>query len=113
MTLMNEDLITKLRKLYKLTQHSAINTAADELESLYTLIGHLTFKLEQAEANKPKTYNHAFSLAYSVQHSTHPQGEDVTVEQHVRAITTRLQELFDNNELLEAVGVPEETYIEE
>jgi hypothetical protein len=59
-----------------------------------------------------KTYNHAYSIAFSVSNSTHPEGEDLTQEQLVSAILKRVADLIDNNEMLEAVGLPFDTYEE-
>ena len=57
------------------------------------------------------TYNHAFTLAFETPSSVHPTGEDVTPQQIRSAIQRRLQ--CSDNELLEAVGVPFDTYEEE
>jgi hypothetical protein len=59
-----------------------------------------------------KTYNHAFTIAFSVGGSTHPEGEDVTQEQLAIAILKRIADLVNNNELVEAVGLPFDTYEE-
>jgi hypothetical protein len=59
-----------------------------------------------------KTYNHAYSIAFSVSNSTHPEGEDLTQEQLVSAILKRVADLIDNNEMREAVGLPFDTYEE-
>lgn len=57
-------------------------------------------------------YNHACSIAFSVV-TAHPEGEDITQEKLVIAILSRLADLVKNNELLEAVGAPFDTYLEE
>jgi hypothetical protein len=59
-----------------------------------------------------KTYNHAYTLAFSVSNSTHPEGEDVTQTQLAIAILRRVADLIDNNEMVEAVGLPCDTYEE-
>jgi hypothetical protein len=59
-----------------------------------------------------KTYNHAYTLAFSVSNSTHPEGEDVTQTQLAIAILRRVADLVNNNEMVEAVGLPFDTYEE-
>ena len=58
-----------------------------------------------------KKYNHAYSLAFSVENSTHCEGEDVTPKQIRAEIIGRLERL-DDSELLEVVGLPYDTYEE-
>lgn len=53
-----------------------------------------------------KKYTHYFTFAYSIQ-SDNAEGEDIPPEAHVSRITKRVINLYDNNELIEAVGVPE------
>lgn len=60
-----------------------------------------------------KTYNHAFCLGFSVAGSTRQDGEDITTIQFVSALLKRITDLVDNNEMLEAVGAPMDTYEEE
>ena len=60
-----------------------------------------------------KTYNHAFTLAFSVGGSIHPNGEDVTAAQFEAALTRRMRDLTENDEWSEAVGFPDDTYVEE
>lgn len=60
-----------------------------------------------------KTYNHAFTLAFSVGGSIHPDGEDVTAAQFEAAVTRRMRDLTENDEWSEAVGYPDDTYVEE
>jgi hypothetical protein len=60
-----------------------------------------------------KRYNHAYAIAFSVSGSAHPAGEDLTQEQLVFAILKRIADLVDNNELVEAVGLPHDTYEED
>lgn len=59
-----------------------------------------------------KKYNHAYTLAFSVSNSTHPEGEDLTQEQLAIAILKRVTDLIGNNEMVEAVGLPFDTYEE-
>lgn len=54
-------------------------------------------------------YNHAFSLAFEVI-SSKEDGSDVTQEQLALAIRKRVSNLIDNNEMLEAVGPPFDTF---
>ena len=58
------------------------------------------------------TYNHAYGLGFSVSGSTSVEGEDVKPSQIREAILTRLAGL-DDEELMEAVGMPFDTYEEE
>lgn len=64
-------------------------------------------------AEKPKTYNHAFTIAFSVPGSKCPDGEDVTAEQMAAALQLRIKDLMANNEMLEAVGAPFDTFEED
>lgn len=57
-------------------------------------------------------YNHAFTIAYSLT-SKHPTGDDITQDQHLRALLLRIEDLIKCNEMLEAVGMPFDTYEEE
>lgn len=57
------------------------------------------------------TYNHAFDIAFSVSGSKHPKGEDITPRMIRESLLSRLAEM-DDTELLEAVGVPFDTYEE-
>lgn len=60
------------------------------------------------------TYNHLFAVAFSVSGSTHPKGEDVTPGQFRAAVMRRLGQLSDSSdEWFEAVGEPEDTFVEE
>ena len=58
------------------------------------------------------TYNHAFTIAFSISGSKSVEGEDVKPSQIREAILTRLAGL-DDEELMEAVGMPFDTYEEE
>ncbi|MFA7523382.1 MAG: hypothetical protein WCY71_10715 [Halothiobacillaceae bacterium] len=61
-----------------------------------------------------KTYNHAYTVAFSVKGSTHPEGADVTPEQFEAALTARIRELNSNvDEWAEAVGLPFDSFEEE
>lgn len=55
-----------------------------------------------------KTYDHAFTIAFSIK-SHHPEGDDITSQQYRHAILARLASLVDD-ELLEAVGAPYDTF---
>lgn len=55
-----------------------------------------------------KTYDHAFTIAFSIK-SNHPDGDDITPQHYRHAILARLSSLVDD-ELLEAVGGPYDTY---
>ena len=59
------------------------------------------------------TYNHAYTIAFSVRGSTDPQGEDLTQEQIAAAIHKRVGDLLKNNEMLEAIGLPCDSYEEQ
>lgn len=56
-------------------------------------------------------YNHALSIAFEVT-SNEEQGEDISGGMLREAILKRLNNLNDN-ELVEAVGAPYDTYIEQ
>lgn len=58
-----------------------------------------------------KTYNHAYSFCFSVSGSTTDDGMDVTAEQLRSALIHRLKHM-DDDELLEAVGAPFDTFEE-
>lgn len=60
-----------------------------------------------------KTYNHAFTLAFSVSGSTDAEGLDITAEQFYAAIIKRAQALLANDEMLEAIGAPFDSYVED
>ncbi len=60
-----------------------------------------------------KTYNHLYTIAFSMSGSTDREGADLTSQQFAAAIRARVAELLKNgDEMLEAVGVPLETYEE-
>lgn len=56
-------------------------------------------------------YNHMFSIAFSLT-SEHQEGDDVTPEMLQEAILLRVDDLMqhDPKTLVEAVGMPEDTY---
>ncbi len=56
-----------------------------------------------------KKYNHAYTLAFSL-NSDDRGGEDVTPEDMILALQCRIDDLKKNNEVLEAVGCPFDTY---
>lgn len=58
------------------------------------------------------TYNHAFTIAFEVSGSSHPDGEDVTPEQMAAALRKRVDELLANDEMMEAMGAPFDTFEE-
>ncbi len=58
------------------------------------------------------TYNHAFTVAFEVAGSTSEDGEKVSAEQMRDAIRIRVNTLMSNNEMVEAVGLPYDTYCE-
>lgn len=60
------------------------------------------------------TYNHLFSLGFSVSGSTHPDGEDVTPAQFRAAVDKRLKQLgLNEKEWSEAVGPADDSYVED
>ena len=54
-------------------------------------------------------FNHVFSVAYSLDSDT-PDGSDIGEHEHVAALLKRVAALIDSNEIIEAVGLPEDTY---
>ena len=54
-------------------------------------------------------FNHVFSVAYSLESDT-PDGSDIGEHEHVAALLKRVAALIDNDEIIEAVGFPEDTY---
>jgi hypothetical protein len=59
------------------------------------------------------TYNHAFTLAFSVTGSAHPEGDDVTPAQYQSALEQRMRDLTKAGEWEEAIGLPFDTYEED
>ena len=58
------------------------------------------------------TFNHAYDIAFTVTGSVHPTGDDVTGKQIREALIKRAKSMSDD-ELIEAVGHPYDTYEEE
>lgn len=59
------------------------------------------------------TYNHMYSIAFEIPGSTDPHGRDLTPQQIHDALVRRAKEALENNELIEAVGAPHDSYEEE
>lgn len=57
------------------------------------------------------TYNHAFTLGFSIGGSTHSTGEDITGQDIRHKLIKRLEGM-SNEEILENVGAPFDTYEE-
>jgi hypothetical protein len=72
-------------------------------------------KEEEEQAVKPKTYNHTFTLAFSVSGCTDPEGEGITAEEYRSALEKRMDDLDSEGDLVweEALGAPEDTYEED
>jgi hypothetical protein len=51
-------------------------------------------------------YTHYFTLMYSVQ-SDDAEGQDISPDAHVARIAKRVRALYENNEIIEAVGLPD------
>lgn len=58
------------------------------------------------------TYNHVFSVCFSVSGSQDPNGEDITNEAFYLALRLRCEDLYRNGEFQEAVAGPCDTYEE-
>ncbi len=58
------------------------------------------------------TYNHMYVIAFEVSGSRCPDGGDVTPQRFREAILRRLA-LLPDNEMLEAIGGPQDTHEEE
>lgn len=58
------------------------------------------------------SYNHMFSVAFTVAGSNDPAGEDITAGQFYKAMLKRALDLLNNNEFSEAVGEPIDTFKE-
>ena len=54
-------------------------------------------------------YDHVYDLAFSVK-SDHPRGDDVTPQMLINALQKRIEDLKQGGEIMEACGVPFETY---
>jgi hypothetical protein len=60
------------------------------------------------------TYNHAYTIAFELAGCTDETGESVTASQLIIALEKRLNNLKANgNEIIEATGLPYDTYEEE
>lgn len=57
------------------------------------------------------TYNHMFTVAFTV--VSENAGEHVTEQEILDGIANRLHSLVQSGEAIEAVGLPDDTYIEE
>ncbi len=57
------------------------------------------------------TYNHAYDIAFAIPHSISKGGEDITPIMFREAIIKRLKDL-DDDELVEAIGMPFDSYEE-
>lgn len=66
-------------------------------------------EMQAAVSEHEPVFNHLFSLGFSVI-STCKTGESVDPETIRQGIRQRLEELGDDQELLEAVGLPIDTY---
>lgn len=51
-------------------------------------------------------YTHYFTLMYSIQ-SDDAEGQDISPEAHVERIAKRVRSLYENNEIIEAAGLPD------
>jgi len=60
-----------------------------------------------------KTYNHAYTLGFSLGGSTDPDGEDVTPDQLKAALERRMAELAEHDAWKESIGCPFDTYEEQ
>jgi len=60
-----------------------------------------------------KTYNHMYTICFAVEGSTHEEGDDVTEAQLLAALRKRADDLeMSKGEILEATGMPDDTYEE-
>jgi hypothetical protein len=55
-----------------------------------------------------KKYNHAYTLAFSLESNN--EGENVTEIELLTAIARRLADLIESKEVIEATGLPYDTY---
>jgi len=95
----------KLKYIMPYLKNMAIERGDDEAIELIKLIG---------KNSKPVTWNHAFSIAFSISGSTDPKGNDINSGKFRAAITKRMNELDSSGQLEweEAVGAPFDTYEE-
>jgi hypothetical protein len=61
----------------------------------------------------PKTYNHAYTLAFEVKGSVDPQGDDVTWAMLRQAVLHKIAELDAGNTWIATLGIPFDTVEEE
>lgn len=67
---------------------------------------------EALSAQAGQTLSHVFALCFSVGGSTDKEGQDVSPQQLHDAIVKRAALLLANNEIKEAVGLPQESCVE-
>lgn len=87
----------------------------DSLDAIAEIVRSTGRVIREPDEEVPVTYNHAFSLCFSVSRSRCPEGSDVTAEQLRRSLDSRVADLDSEGNLawLEAVGAPEDTYEED
>lgn len=98
------------------TLHGDFSLHGDDAKAVMNLVRELAER-RAAVAETPKTedvitYNHAFTLAFQLGGSLTEDGEDVSAEQMRDALRARINALMDNDEMLEAVGAPFDTFEE-
>lgn len=59
-----------------------------------------------------KTYNHMFTVAFSIPGSTTEDGSDISNAQYLEALIKRAIDLYEHDEFEEALGGPDDTYQE-
>lgn len=64
---------------------------------------------EQAFRRTQGRYNHAFSIAFSL-NSDRKDGSDIPPERFAIALLRRVADLLEHDEMIEAVGAPDDTY---
>ena len=61
-----------------------------------------------------KLYNHAFTIAFSLTTPASCEGEDYPAPGEIReALYRRIKDLDDDAELMEAIGTPFDSYVED
>jgi hypothetical protein len=60
-----------------------------------------------------RTYNHAYTIAFSVSGSRCEDGEDVTAQQMADALKLRVDDLIAKGHLLHAVGSAYDSFCEQ
>ena len=58
------------------------------------------------------TYNHAFTIAFSIGGSKDKTGGNITEKEFTIALLKRIAVLNEDNEMIEAIGMPFDTYLE-